>query len=80
MGKNIYVEALEPFSFKEDLSKVYPKTYKLWVDKETFERLIYDNLCEGYICPHPITREKVYLEQEVPHFNNAEFSILYKVN
>ncbi len=44
MGKNIKVEALEPFSFKEDLSKVYPKTYKMWVDRETFERLNKQNL------------------------------------
>ena len=44
MGKNIYVEALQPFSFKEDLSKIYPKTYRLWVDKETFERLNQQNL------------------------------------
>lgn len=44
MGKNIKVEALEPFSFKEDIHTVYPKTYKMWVDRETFERLNKQNL------------------------------------
>lgn len=44
MGKNIKVKVIEPFSFKEDLNKVYPKTYKMWVDKETFERLDKQNL------------------------------------
>lgn len=44
MGKNIRVEVIEPFSFKEDLNKIYPKTYKMWIDRETFERLIKQNL------------------------------------
>lgn len=44
MGKNIYVEVIEPFSFKEDLEKIYPKTYKMWVDKETFLKLDSQNL------------------------------------
>lgn len=44
MGKNIRVEVIEPFSFKEDLDKIYPKTYKMWIDRETFERLIKQNL------------------------------------
>ena len=44
MGKNIKIEVLEPFAFKEDLNKVYPKTYKMWIDRETFERLIKQNL------------------------------------
>ena len=44
MGKNIKVEVLEPFTFKEDLNKVYPKTYKMWIDRETFERLYKQNL------------------------------------
>ena len=44
MGKNIKVEVLEPFTFKEDLQKVYPKTYKMWIDRETFERLYKQNL------------------------------------
>ena len=44
MGKNIRVEALEPFCFKEDVNKIYPKTYKMWIDRETFERLIKQNL------------------------------------
>lgn len=44
MGKNIRVEVLEPFNFKEDLKTVYPKTYKMWVDKETFEKLNRQNL------------------------------------
>lgn len=44
MGKNIKIEVIEPFSFKEDLTKVYPKTYKMWIDRETFERLIKQNL------------------------------------
>lgn len=44
MEKNIEVKVIEPFSFKEDLTKVYPKTYKMWVDKETFLRLNKQNL------------------------------------
>ena len=44
MGKNIYVEVIEPFSFKEDLEKIYPRTYKMWVDKETFLKLDSQNL------------------------------------
>ena len=44
MGKNIKVEVLEPFNFKEDLKTVYPKTYKMWVDRETFEKLNRQNL------------------------------------
>lgn len=39
MGKNIKVEVLEPFNFKEDQKTVYPKTYKMWVDRKTFEKL-----------------------------------------
>lgn len=44
MGKNIKIEVLEPFNFKEDPSVVYPKTYKMWVDRETFEKLNRQNL------------------------------------
>jgi len=44
MGKNIRVEVLEPFNFKEDLKTVYPRTYKMWVDRETFEKLNKQNL------------------------------------
>ena len=44
MGKNIKVEVIEPFNFKEDPKIVYPKTYKMWVDRETFEKLDRQNL------------------------------------
>ena len=44
MGKNIKIEVIEPFNFKEDPKTVYPKTYKMWVDKETLERLLNQNL------------------------------------
>ena len=44
MGKNIKVEVIEPFNFKEDPKTVYPKTYKMWVDRETFEKLDRQNL------------------------------------
>lgn len=65
----------------EDLQITRNYYYNIMKDKyNTYKKRqeakeIYDNLCEGYICPHPITREKVYLEQEVPHFNNAEFNV-----
>ena len=44
MGKNIKVKVLEPFNFKEDPDTIYPRTHKMWVDKETFERLDKQNL------------------------------------
>ena len=44
MGKNIRVEVIEPFNFKEEPKIVYPKTYKMWVDRETFEKLDRQNL------------------------------------
>lgn len=44
MGKNIYVEVIEPFCFKENVTEIYPRTYKMWVDKETFLKLDNQNL------------------------------------
>lgn len=44
MGKNIKVEVIEPFNFKEDPKTVYPRTYKMWVDRDTFEKLVRQNL------------------------------------
>ena len=44
MGKNIKVEVIEPFNFANDPKTIYPKTYKMWVDRETFEKLNRQNL------------------------------------
>lgn len=44
MGKNIKVEVIEPFNFAKDPNTVYPRTHKMWVDRETFEKLINQNL------------------------------------
>lgn len=64
----------------EDLKVTRDYYYAIMKDKyNTYKQRqdakeIYDNLCEGYVCYHPITREKVYLEQEVPRFTNDDFS------